>query len=840
MPELRPGPSRRRRSRAPRARSPRRRPSRRCRDARDGGRTLPAAAPAGPRREQGRLARARSHAGPRRGAGARLRPRGLGAAAARGAADRAARRASPHRHRPRRLRGRGHAVPGRALHDRRVARRPARARAGGPAGAAGGDRRRAARSRTRSPTRTRTASCTATSSPTTSGSTPRARPRSATSASRWPRARRRRRPGRRATRRPSRRWARRRRRAADLFALGVTLYELLCGVRPFDSKDVFRMRTPAPPSSLVPGVPEELDRLILALVAPDPADRPADAAVVAAALDAPDRARARGAGRAGRARRPRPGARTPARRAPQAWSGAARTVVVAGEPGIGKTTLLDALATEAGRRGGVAVWGRGEPEGRAYGVWRPVVRVADRRSWRASRTRRSGRCSARPPAPGGEEERLRLYDAVADLLGGRRGRRARCSSCSTTCTGPTRRRCGCSRTSPAPSPPRGCCWRAPTRRASWRSAEVLHEIEGDPRAERMELAGLGARGRARAAAGRGGAADRRARPRAHAPATRSTSPSSSGCSRPRAGSATTPATLVPARVREVVRRRVERLGDEACAVLEVGAVAGRFTIADLVRAAGVSRAAAAAALDRGTAAGLVTAASQAPGTSPSRTGSSATPCARRCPSSGAARSTRPSPSALIVRRDAGADVPAAQIAHHALAAARAGADPQPAWEAALEAAREAERLARPRRGRRALRGGARGARARGRGAGRRAPRRRCSTLAEATFAAGDIEDARRRYSQAAAAARRDGDARGAGPGRARVRPGAALRRGRRGERDAAQPGARAARGRRAAGPRDRAAVGLRARAAAPRGADRRGAGDGARRGDARVAVSRRR
>ena len=42
-----------------------------------------------------------------------------------------------------------------------------------------------------------------------------------------------------------------------------------------------------------------------------------------------------------------------------------------------------------------------------------------------------------------------------------------------------------------------------------------------------------------------------------------------------------------------------------------------------------------------------------------------------------------------MRRDAGADVPAAQIAHHALAAARAGADPQPAWEAALEAAREA-------------------------------------------------------------------------------------------------------------------------------------------------------
>ena len=120
-------------------------------------------------------------------------------------------------------------------------------------------------------------------------------------------------------------------------------------------------------------------------------------------------------------------------------------------------------------------------------------------------------------------------------------------------------------------------------------------------------------------------------------------------------------------------------------------------------------------------------------------------------------STRRSPSALIVRRDAGADVPAAQISHHALAAARAGGDPQPAWETALEAAREAasslghvEAAAHYAEALEALALGAEAP----------AAERRATLLdlADATFSAGDIDAARRRYSQAAAAARRDGDA----------------------------------------------------------------------------------
>src|SRR5262249_52118508 len=112
--------------------------------------------------------------------------------------------------------------------------------------------------------------------------------------------------------------------------------------------------------------------------------------------------------------------------------------------------------------------------------------------------------------------------------------------------------------------------------------------------------------------------------------------------------------------------------------------------------------------------------------------------------------------ALRMRRDAGADVSAARLSHHALAAARGGGDPQPAWQAALDAAQEAsaalghaEAAAPYAEAPEALALGAE-APAQERGVAQLA-------LADATFAAGEIEDARRRYAQAADAARRDGD-----------------------------------------------------------------------------------
>ena len=69
------------------------------------------------------------------------------------------------------------------------------------------------------------------------------------------------------------------RSATDLYALGVILYELATGRRPFEGRlaDIVRqhLRTPPPsPRSLVPGLPVEADALILALLEKSPHLRP--------------------------------------------------------------------------------------------------------------------------------------------------------------------------------------------------------------------------------------------------------------------------------------------------------------------------------------------------------------------------------------------------------------------------------------------------------------------------------------------------------------------------------------------------------------------------------------
>jgi tRNA A-37 threonylcarbamoyl transferase component Bud32 len=75
---------------------------------------------------------------------------------------------------------------------------------------------------------------------------------------------------------------------ADLYAFGVTLFELLTGRLPFEDGDVVQhhRETPPPdPRASAPDVPDALAELVLALLAKRPEDRPAAADVAARLRD---------------------------------------------------------------------------------------------------------------------------------------------------------------------------------------------------------------------------------------------------------------------------------------------------------------------------------------------------------------------------------------------------------------------------------------------------------------------------------------------------------------------------------------------------------------------------
>ena len=164
---------------------------------------------------------------------------------------------------------------------------------------------------------------------------------------------------------------------SDLYGLGATLYEMVCGRPPFSGHDPVAVISqhlntpPVAPSFHNPSLPPALNALILKLLAKNPQDRPSSAEEVLAALQslreqveqgevvAAAEAPAAPIGRVawgtfvGRERE----MEQLKGRLAGAFSGLGAVAMVVGDAGIGKTRLLQEFGTYARLRGAQVLWG---------------------------------------------------------------------------------------------------------------------------------------------------------------------------------------------------------------------------------------------------------------------------------------------------------------------------------------------------------------------------------------------------------------------------------------------------------------------------------------------------
>jgi eukaryotic-like serine/threonine-protein kinase len=179
----------------------------------------------------------------------------------------------------------------------------------------------------------------------------------------------------------------------DLYALGCVLYELVCGRPPFVGDESVAIITqhlntpPVAPSWHRPDCPPGLEALILRLLEKDPDKRPASAAEIRAALESVKLAPVLGSAESASAedasagsplyRRAFVGRESELGQLQAAFdaglSGHGGLAMVVGEPGIGKTSLCEQLATYVTVRGGRALIGHCYEEGSLSLPYLPLV-----------------------------------------------------------------------------------------------------------------------------------------------------------------------------------------------------------------------------------------------------------------------------------------------------------------------------------------------------------------------------------------------------------------------------------------------------------------------------------